>query len=121
MSDTSVAAIQGGQNILASTENFPAESALGVLMYQAGIAGLAAFIFFWRFIMHKTRSVVLAVQEIMPQKSAMIILPATLSVLLVNAIFQEEIFTPTGWGLWLILVGAVLASTSNEKNVPVVS
>ena len=109
MSDTSTKAQQAGRDLMAAVGDFPVESAIGVLMYQAGAAGLLSFLLFWRWRSRQARAFAIETQQQQVGKVTVIVLPAVLAILLVNALFQEEVFAPTGWGFWLLLIGVVLA------------
>jgi len=109
MSDTNLNLRRGGQDILTSVGDTPTETAIGVLMYQAGLAGLISFLVMWRFVVRKMTGFAVSQYQDLSGKAVLLILPIALSVLFINALFQEEAFTPTGWGLWLLLTGVALA------------
>ena len=80
------------------------ESAIGVMLYQLGIGSVVFFIFYARFWKSVWRLVTL------PQSDTrLIVVPIALAFLIANGIFQEEAFSPAGWGPWLMFSGFLLA------------
>ncbi|MDP9128318.1 MAG: hypothetical protein M3N08_08685 [Pseudomonadota bacterium] len=80
------------------------ESAIGVLIYQLGLGALTFFIFYWVLLKN-----VWKMARDLPVNTRLMILPIILLFLLMNALFQEEAFSPTGWGLWMLFCGFVLS------------
>lgn len=87
------------------TADFALESAFGVMIYQIGIVGTFVFLMFYRRLWTSIMEAVLA----RPEEPRLVVVPIALAFLLVNSVFQEEVFLPTGWGLWLLLSGMILA------------
>ena len=93
--------------------DFGFESAIGVMIYQLGVASIVFFMFYsalWRSV----RDAAVA----MPIDSRIMIVPIVLLLLLLNGIFQEEAFSPAGWGLWLFFSGYILARHWRLAEVP---
>ncbi len=88
------------QNIGAS---YGFESALGVMIYQMGIGFLVVLIFFWKV----WRSVWKAALSF-ADEPRLVIVPIALAFIFVNGVFQEEAFSPAGWGLWFMFSGFLL-------------
>jgi hypothetical protein len=79
------------------------ESAIGVMLYQMGI-GVVVFVLFtykvWRNVWHAASH--------LPDQPRAMIAPLALAIIFVNGIFQEEAFSPAGWGLWFMFSGFLL-------------
>ena len=84
--------------------DFALESGLGVMLYQIGIGAIAFFIFYW-----KLWKSVWDATGFFASEPRLIVIPVVLAFLFANSVFQEEVFSPTGWGLWLLLSGLLLA------------
>jgi hypothetical protein len=108
ISDASANATQGGLDIQNFGNDFAYESGLGVLAYQAGVAGLITVFSFWRALGRQIHAFA-GRNESELNRAVLYILPTALIVLLANSLFQEEVFTPTSWGFWMLLSGAFLA------------
>ncbi|MER2519267.1 MAG: hypothetical protein ABTQ34_01100 [Bdellovibrionales bacterium] len=87
------------------TADFALESAFGVMIYQIGLFGTVVFLLFYRRLWTNVMEAVLA----RPEEPRLIVVPIALAFLIVNSVFQEEVFLPTGWGLWLLLSGMLMA------------
>lgn len=83
--------------------DYALESAWGVLLYQMGFVGFAAFAWFYARLWRASWVQAVAGQVAAPR---MLLLPLALAVLPVNMVFQEEALSPAGWGLWLLFAGA---------------
>jgi hypothetical protein len=88
--------------------SFALESAVGVVLYQLGLAGVAlvallatTFRLLWRRALSSDEA------------SPAVILPIALAALAVNGVFQEEALSPAGWGLLLFV--AALASPGTRR------
>jgi hypothetical protein len=90
---------------------FALESAMGVMLYQLGIATAVFLIFYYRL----WRSVWLATGLVAASRPRLIIAPIVLALLVVNSIFQEEALSPVGWGLWLLFCGFIMAQHWQEE------
>jgi hypothetical protein len=85
---------------------FALESALGVVLYQLGLAGIALIALFvstFRLLWRRAQSA--------HEAPRAVILPIALAALAVNGVFQEEALSPAGWGL-VIPRGLRLAADS---------
>jgi hypothetical protein len=83
--------------------DFALESAFGVMLYQFGIGIVVFLIFYWKLWRNVWKAAVS-----LPSQPRLVIVPAALALLLVNSVFQEEAFSPLGWGLWLMLGGLMV-------------
>lgn len=92
---------QAFQNFGAS---FARESAVGVMLYQIGLASLVFALFCGRF--WKATWQAAFIPSAHPR---LIALPLAFVFLAVNAVFQEEALSPAGWGLMLFFAGFILA------------
>jgi hypothetical protein len=84
--------------------SFALESGFGVMIYQIGLGTAAFLLFYWR-LWHNVWKAALSFTA----EPRWIVLPCALAILLVNSIFQEEAFSPAGWGPLLLLSGLLLA------------
>jgi hypothetical protein len=84
--------------------SFALESGFGVMIYQIGIGAAAFFLFYWRLWKNVWNATL-----VFSDQPRLIVLPCALALLLVNSIFQEEAFSPAGWGPLLLLSGLLLA------------
>jgi hypothetical protein len=102
-----VAASKGGGDIAEIAGDVALESGFGVLLYHMGIIGCIVLLRFWKGI---SRPLYDYAQNYPngAHKAFTIILPTAFMALLTNSLFQEEIFNPTCWGLWLVVSGFVL-------------
>jgi hypothetical protein len=91
--------------------DFALESAFGVMLYQFGI-GMAIFLIFYWKLWHNVWKAALA----QPSQPRLVMVPAALALLLVNSVFQEEAFSPLGWGLWLMLGGLMVGRYWKQAN-----
>jgi hypothetical protein len=107
MSDTNISAAVGGEGIKNYAGDFALESGFAVLLYQTGVAGLITLVLFWRALLKKMYNFARQYSAASLHASA-IVLPAAFTVLFVNSLFQEEIFTPTCWGVWMLVAGFAL-------------
>lgn len=87
------------------TADFALESAFGVMIYQIGVVGTFVFLMFYRRLWTSVMEAVLARHD----EPRLVVVPIALAFLIVNSVFQEEVFLPTGWGLWLLLSGMLMA------------
>jgi hypothetical protein len=87
---------------------FALESAVGVVLYQIGVGGLALVAFFvgtFKLLWRRAFGC--------PDEPKAVILPIALATLAVNGLFQEEALSPAGWGLLLFI--AAFASPSLRR------
>jgi len=84
--------------------DFALESGIGVMLYQIGIGAIAFFILYW-----KIWKSVWDATFFFATQPRLIVVPVVLAFLIFNGIFQEEVFSPVGWGLWLLFSGMILA------------
>ncbi|MGE3623455.1 MAG: hypothetical protein AB7H77_06260 [Bdellovibrionales bacterium] len=84
--------------------NFALESGFGVMLYQIGICTIVFLFFYWRLWQNVWRAVMHFSNE-----PRLVAIPCALAILLVNSIFQEEAFSPAGWGPLMLLSGLLLA------------
>ena len=84
--------------------DFALESAFGVMLYQIGIGAAVFILFFWTV----WKAVWKAAQSYVTEPR-LIVLPVALGFLFINGVFQEEALSPSGWGLWLLFSGFLLA------------
>lgn len=89
--------------------DYALETALGVLLYQIGVA-IVVFFDFYRKLVARVWTAVAGD----PSNPRLIVFALALILILVNAIFQEEAFSPAGWGLWLLMGGFLLGGRSIE-------
>lgn len=87
--------------------DYALESGFAVLLYQAGIFGIVTLLLFWNALVNKMNQFVRNHPADSHRETA-IIMPAALIILMINSLFQEEVFTPTCWGLWTLLAGFAL-------------
>jgi hypothetical protein len=83
------------------------ESAVGVLLYQMGIGCLALMAVYWRVLSGLLK---LCYSPGVPGLA--VFLPAALLAVLINGVFQEEAYAPSGLGFILVLAGAFIADSS---------
>ncbi|MBV8060345.1 MAG: hypothetical protein JO126_07355 [Alphaproteobacteria bacterium] len=88
------------------------ESGVGVGLYQLGIGFTAIIAFFYQM----WRQVWYVAQEHNDNPRLMII-PSVYAILLANSLFQEEAFSPVGWGLWFLFGGMLIANRWREHGV----
>jgi hypothetical protein len=91
--------------------DFALESALGVMLYQIGVGSVAFFAFYWCLWKNIWKAVCHYKSE-----PRLIVVPIVLAFLVANSIFQEEVFSPTAWGLWLLFSGLLLMRHWKEGN-----
>jgi len=84
--------------------DFALESGFGVMLYQIGIGAVAFYIFYWKLWKSVWKATVFFAAE-----PRLVVIPIVLAFLVANSVFQEEVFSPTAWGLWLLLSGLLLA------------
>jgi len=84
--------------------SFALESGFGVMLYQIGIGTAAFLLFYWRLWQCVWRAALYFADQ-----PRLVALPCALAILLVNSIFQEEAFSPAGWGPLMLLSGLLLA------------
>ncbi|EYS86056.1 hypothetical protein CF68_07940 [Cupriavidus sp. SK-4] len=86
--------------------SFALESGLGVLLYQIGIFTILIFWFFSKIIK-------LLRKDIGPGNFRIRTITASaIATLLITGIFQEEVFSPAAWGLWMLLAGILIGKIS---------
>jgi hypothetical protein len=89
--------------------SFALESGFGVMLYQIGICTGVFLLLYWR-----VWSNVWKATKYFATEPRLVALPCALGILLVNSIFQEEAFSPAGWGPLLMLSGLLLAKYWRE-------
>lgn len=90
------------------------ESGVGVGLYQLGVGFIAVVGFFYQMWRQ-----VWAVSIRQTGTPRMMIMPSIYAILLANSLFQEEAFSPIGWGVWFLFGGLLI---SNEwRNTGVLS
>ncbi len=92
--------------------DFALESGIGVMLYQIGLATIVFFVFYW-----KLWKSVWETTTAFATETRLVTVPVVLAFLFVDGVFQEEVFSPTGWGLWLLFSGLLLTQrwmASNE-------
>lgn len=88
---------------------FALESAAGVLVYQMGIG--AALLFGLVALLGRQLA---ALAKAEPRA---LLLLAGLLTLFANSLFQEEAFSPAGWGLLMLFIGFILTSASENDEL----
>jgi len=100
---------EGEGGFMATGADFALESAVGVLIYQMGIGGLAilaVFIVllqpasFGKEVIQRTGKVII------PQRQDMLFL--AVATVMVNGVFQEEAYAPTGAALLALLCAVII-------------
>ena len=84
--------------------SFALESGFGVMLYQIGVGTAIFLAFYW-----KLWRCVWKATMYFSREPRLVAIPCALGILLVNSIFQEEAFSPAGWGPLLLLSGLLLA------------
>lgn len=86
--------------------SFALESGLGVLLYQIGIFTILIFWFFFKIIK------LLRTNTDHSSFRIRTITASAIATLLITGIFQEEVFSPAAWGLWMLLAGILIGNIS---------
>ncbi|WP_454754219.1 hypothetical protein [Cupriavidus necator] len=86
--------------------SFALESGLGVLLYQIGIFTILIFWFFFKIIKLLRKNTDNSSFRIRT------ITASGIATLLITGIFQEEVFSPAAWGLWMLLAGILIGNIS---------
>lgn len=89
--------------------DFALESAVGVLFYQMGAAAFALLAVFARMIA-KAPLGKITPSGVRPDRNDILLL--ALATVAVNGVFQEEAYSPTGAGLFALLVAVLIANGS---------
>ena len=90
--------------------DFGFESSIGVMIYQLGIAA-AVFLLFCRRVWTAVWNAALSFRD----EPRLMIVPIALLFVFTNGFFQEEAFSPAGWGVWLLVGGLLIARRWKEK------
>ncbi|SOY46850.1 conserved membrane hypothetical protein [Cupriavidus taiwanensis] len=86
--------------------SFALESGLGVLLYQIGMFTVLLFWFLFKVIR-------LLRKHVDPSNFRIRTITASaVATLLITGIFQEEVFSPAAWGLWMLLSGILVGNLS---------
>lgn len=95
---------------------FAVESAIGVLLYQVGLA-IGVFIVFYYLLVKKLYLVAAQKGYSKLEIARNLTVPVALSIMFAGAIFQEEAFSPTGIGLWMLAAGIMLVPQKNISEI----
>lgn len=89
------------------SSDFALESAVGVLLYQMGVASVAVFAVFVMLLWKAPFQIPAYGRRLLHRHSLMFIVLATVAV---NGVFQEEAYAPTAAGIFTLLCAVIIAN-----------